>query len=59
MKKIVVSLLFFLLSGLCFADEQKGLQIMQEVDKRDLGWGDMSADLKMILKNKNGDEHVR
>ena len=59
MKKIVISLLFCLLSGFSFADEQKGLEIMQEVDKRDLGWGDMSADLKMILKNKNGDEHVR
>lgn len=39
--------------------EQQGFDIMQEVDKRDLGWGDMKADLKMILKNKNGDEHVR
>ncbi|GFO71773.1 hypothetical protein BJAS_P1470 [Bathymodiolus japonicus methanotrophic gill symbiont] len=39
--------------------EQKGLEIMREVDTRDLGWGDMSTDMKMILKNKNGDEHVR
>lgn len=39
--------------------EQKGLEIMREVDTRDLGWGDMSANMKMILKNKNGDEHVR
>lgn len=59
MKIIVCSLLLCLLPGLSFADEQKGLEIMQEVDKRDLGWRDMSADLKMILKNKNGDEHVR
>ncbi len=41
------------------SSEQKGLEIMQEVDKRDLGWGDMSTDMQMILKNKNGDEHVR
>ena len=39
--------------------EQKGLEIMREVDTRDLGWGDMSTDMKMILKNKNGDEHIR
>ena len=59
MKIIVISLMLSLMPGLCFADEQKGLEIMQEVDKRDLGWGDMTADMKMILKNKNGDEHVR
>ncbi len=63
MKKIVISLLFCLLPGISFAaevtSEQKGLEIMQEVDKRDLGWGDMATDMKMILKNKNGDEHVR
>ena len=59
MKIMICSLLLCLLPGLSLADEQKGLEIMQEVDKRDLGWGDMSADLKMILKNKNGDEHVR
>lgn len=39
--------------------EQKGFEIMQEVDRRDLGWGDMSTAMQMILKNKNGDEHVR
>ncbi|TXL23244.1 outer membrane lipoprotein-sorting protein, partial [Methylococcaceae bacterium HT2] len=37
----------------------KGLEIMQEVDKRDLGWGDMSTNMQMILKNRNGDEHIR
>ena len=59
MKIMIYSLLLCLLPGVALADEQKGLEIMQEVDKRDLGWGDMTADLKMILKNKNGDEHVR
>jgi hypothetical protein len=24
-----------------------------------MGWGDMSTDMQMLLKNKNGDEHVR
>ena len=57
--KIIIGLLFYMLSGFSFADEQKGLEVMQEVDLRDLGWGDMLADLKMVLRNKNGDEHVR
>ncbi len=57
--KIVIGLLLIMLSGFTVADAQKGLQVMQEVDKRDLGWGDMLVDLKMILRNKNGDEHVR
>lgn len=73
MNKIVIGLLFSLGSWACIAEEisteqvpveeisskQKGLEIMQEVDARDLGWGDMSTDMKMILKNRNGDEHVR
>lgn len=59
MKKIILTLVLCILPALSFADAQKGLEIMQEVDKRDLGWQDMTADLKMILKNKNGDEHVR
>lgn len=55
----MLGIVLSLLSGLSFAEVQTGLQIMQEVDKRDLGWGDVTADLKMILRNKNGDEHVR
>ncbi len=57
--KVIIGLLFCMLSGFSLADEQKGLEVMQEVDRRDLGWGDMTADLKMTLRNKNGDEHVR
>ncbi|MBT3813547.1 MAG: outer membrane lipoprotein-sorting protein [Gammaproteobacteria bacterium] len=39
--------------------EQQGFEIMQEMDARDMGWGDMNTDMQMILKNKNGDEHIR
>ncbi|NOQ65540.1 MAG: outer membrane lipoprotein-sorting protein [Methyloprofundus sp.] len=59
MKKIIIPLLLCLLPAVSFADAQKGLEIMQEVEKRDLDWQDMHADLKMILKNRNGDEHIR
>ena len=39
--------------------EEQGLQIVQEVDYRDIGFGDSKSDLKMILRNRNGDESVR
>jgi len=39
--------------------EEKGLAIVKEADKRDTGWKDMTANMKMILKNKQGQESVR
>ena len=39
--------------------QEKGLEIAQEVDRRDLGWGDESNQLEMILKNRNGDTSTR
>jgi hypothetical protein len=44
-----------------FADppEEKGLQIAQESDKRDAGFNDSQADMKMILRNKQGEESLR
>lgn len=39
--------------------EEKGLAIAVEADKRDTGWTDQIADMHMILKNKQGDEHTR
>lgn len=38
---------------------EKGLQIAQEADARDLGWGDNTADMKMLLVNKQGDTSER
>lgn len=37
----------------------KGLEIAEEVDRRDLGWGDESNNLEMILENRNGDVSTR
>ena len=34
--------------------EEKGLAIAQEADRRDFGFGDNSADLEMVLTNRNG-----
>ncbi len=39
--------------------EEKGLAIALEADKRDTGFNDFTADMKMILKNKHGQESIR
>lgn len=39
--------------------EEKGLAIVQEADRRDTGWVDARAAMKMILKNKQGEESER
>ncbi len=39
--------------------EEKGLAIAVEADKRDTGFGDFTAKLKMELRNKHGDTSVR
>lgn len=39
--------------------EEKGLAIAQEADRRDSGFGSYTNDVKMILKNKQGQESVR
>jgi hypothetical protein len=41
------------------SDEALGLQIAEEADRRDLGWGDNASTMRMILRNRNGDESVR
>jgi outer membrane lipoprotein-sorting protein len=39
--------------------EEKGLAIAKEADKRDTGWDDQTAKLKMILRNRHGEESIR
>lgn len=39
--------------------EAKGLSIAQEADRRDTGWVDLTSDMKMILRNKQGQESTR
>jgi len=39
--------------------EEKGLAIIEEADRRDLGWVDATAAMKMILRNKQGEESER
>lgn len=39
--------------------QEKGLAIVTEADNRDKGWGDSSAAMTMILRNKSGKESIR
>ncbi len=39
--------------------EERGLAIAQEADRRDTGFGDFTADLLMVLRNRHGQESVR
>lgn len=62
MKKVsTIALLFSLFLNVAQAEtpEEKGLAIANEADKRDTGWVDQTANMNMILKNKQGDEHTR
>ena len=61
MKVISSITLISLFSTLVLAQtpEEKGLEIAIEADKRNLGWKDSSADMKMTLRNKRGEESIR
>lgn len=50
-----------LLTGSVFAETavEKGLSIAIEGDRRDTGFNDFTADMSMLLKNKQGEESLR
>ena len=41
------------------ASNEKGIAIATQVDNRDKGWGDVTVEGEMVLKNKAGNESVR
>ncbi|HHX8565855.1 outer membrane lipoprotein-sorting protein [Vibrio sp. RM-44-3] len=47
------------MSHAVLADEAKGLEIAQERNARDEGWGDSVATMKMILRNAQGESSTR
>jgi outer membrane lipoprotein-sorting protein len=59
--RILPTLLLCLLPFSLHAEtpEEQGLAIAQEADQRDSGFGDYTNDVKMILKNKQGQESTR
>ncbi len=61
MRNLLIALVFTLLPLAVSAEspEEKGLSIIQEADRRDTGWVDLKAELKMVLKNKQGQQSDR
>lgn len=60
-QKILTLTVLFLLpfSVMAQTPEEKGLVIAVEADRRDNGFSDFTADLRMILTNRHGDESTR
>lgn len=56
---LVIVLVLFSTQGIALTVEEQGLKIVTELDKRDTGFGDTKATLKMRLLNRNGDESLR
>ncbi|MCG8426674.1 MAG: outer membrane lipoprotein-sorting protein [Chromatiales bacterium] len=54
-----IALLTLGTTGFAETAEERGLTISKETKASDLGWGDMQADMKMILRNRQGQESVR
>lgn len=62
MKKTLWSMVLLILLplvGIAETAEEKGLAIAVEADKRDEGWQDSSASMKMILRNRQGESSER
>ena len=56
---LVLLVLFVSASAAAESPEEKGLAIAQEGDRRDLGFDDWKAKLKMVLKNRHGESSER
>jgi outer membrane lipoprotein-sorting protein len=54
-----IAMSVFTLNAIAETAEQKGLRIAKEADARDLGFGDLTADMTMILKNRAGQTSTR
>ncbi len=61
MSKLLITLLVALLGFNASAQtqEEKGLAIALEADRRDSGWGDFQAQMSMLLRNRHGEESLR
>jgi hypothetical protein len=60
MKPLLLLILTSLpLCSLAQTDEERGLEIAVEADLRDTGFHDSRAAMKMILRNRQGDESIR
>ncbi|MEQ8662358.1 MAG: outer membrane lipoprotein-sorting protein [Gammaproteobacteria bacterium] len=61
MRQLMTILLIALLplSAPAETPEEKGLAIIREADRRDTGWVDATAEMKMILRNQQGEASER
>ncbi len=61
MTKLLIMLLVALpgFNASAQTQEEKGLTIALEVDRRDSGWGDFQAQMGMLLRNRHGEESLR
>lgn len=60
-KSLIIALGLSLISVNAYAQtpEEKGLEVAKEADSRDNGWGDSTANMKMVLINKQGETSSR
>jgi len=49
----------YMLQAHAQTSQEKGLSIALEADKRDLGFGDITSDMEMILRDRHGEEAKR
>lgn len=56
---LLIALCLVPVSGHAESAEEKGRAIAAETDRRDLGFVDVTADMSMILRNKQGEESQR
>ena len=54
-----IALALFSNISIAMTPEQQGLEISKEAKQRDLGWVDSTADMLMLLRNKQGQESIR
>ncbi len=62
MKKLMLLIMLTMLplqQALATSAVAKGLAIAQEMDRRDSGWDDQTANMQMTLRNSRGDESTR
>jgi outer membrane lipoprotein-sorting protein len=62
MKKVLLAAALLILlpcPGFAETPEEKGLAVAMEADRRDQGWQDSQASMKMILRNRQGETSER
>ena len=60
-KSVFIIFAALLATNVTFAKtpEEQGLAIAREVERHDQGWGDATSTMKMVLRNRQGDESSR